>query len=98
MTLCSIPLVDKAIAEIYRLLKPGGKFFFIEHGLSKDPQIQVWQNRLTPIQKIITDGCHLNRNLKCLVEQKFLNVTIEQFYAAKLPKVIVYMYRGLAIK
>ena len=97
-TLCSIPLVDKAIAEIYRLLKPGGKFFFIEHGLSKDPQIQVWQNRLTPIQKIITDGCHLNRNLKCLVEQKFLNVTIEQFYAPKLPKVIGYMYRGLAIK
>lgn len=97
-TLCSISLVDQAIAEVYRLLKPGGKFFFIEHGLSQDAQIQVWQNRLTPIQKIIADGCHLNRKISNLVEQQFNNVTIEQFYAPKLPKVIGYMYQGIAIK
>lgn len=41
-TLCSILRVDKAIAEVYRLLKPEGKFFFIEHGLSRDNSIQVW--------------------------------------------------------
>ncbi len=97
-TLCSIPQVDKAIAEINRLLKPGGKFFFIEHGLSKDSSIQTWQNRLTPIQKVIADGCHLNRNIKQIVEQKFHNVTLEQFYAPKLPKVIGYMYQGVAWK
>ena len=97
-TLCSIPLVDKAIAEIYRLLKPGGKFFFIEHGLSQDDSIKVWQNRLTPIQKIIADGCHLNRQIDAIVKRKFVNVTIEQFYAPKLPKIIGYMYRGVAIK
>ena len=97
-TLCSIPNVNKAIAEIYRLLKPAGKFFFIEHGLSRDNSIQLWQNRLTPIQKLIADGCHLNRNIKDIVEQKFKNVTIEQFYAPKLPKVIGYMYRGIATK
>jgi len=97
-TLCSIPLVDQAIAEVYRLLKPGGKFFFIEHGLSQDAQIQVWQNRLTPVQKIIADGCHLNRKIGDLVGQKFTNVTIEQFYAPKLPKVIGYMYQGIGIK
>ena len=97
-TLCSIPLVDQAIAEVYRLLKPGGKFFFIEHGLSQDAQIQVWQNRLTPVQKIIADGCHLNRKIGDLVGQQFTNVTIEQFYAPKLPKVIGYMYQGIGIK
>ena len=97
-TLCSIPLVDRAIAEIYRLLKPGGKFFFIEHGLSQDDSIKVWQNRLTPIQKIIADGCHLNRQIDAIVKRKFVNVTIEQFYAPKLPKIIGYMYRGVAIK
>ncbi len=97
-TLCSISLVDQAIAEIYRLLKPGGKFFFIEHGLSKDSHIQLWQNRLTPVQKIIADGCHLNRKISDLVRQQFPNVTTEQFYAPKLPKVIGYMYQGIAVK
>lgn len=97
-TLCSIAQVEQAIAEVYRLLKPKGKFFFIEHGLSKDSQIQAWQNRLTPIQKVVADGCHLNRNIQHLVEQKFSQVSIEQFYAPKLPKVIGYMYQGIATK
>ena len=97
-TLCSIPAADKAIAEVYRLLKPGGKFFFIEHGLSQDLTIQFWQNCLTPVQKIIADGCHLNRNIKSIVEQKFGCMAVEQFYAPKLPKVIGYMYRGVAVK
>ena len=97
-TLCSIPQADKAIAEVHRLLKPEGKFFFIEHGLSKDSGIQFWQNCLTPIQKIVADGCHLNRNIKDIIGKKFDRVTVEQFYAPKLPKVIGYMYRGIAIK
>lgn len=97
-TLCSIPLVEQAISEVVRVLKPGGKFLFIEHGLSQDPRVQVWQNRLTPIQKVIADGCHLNRRIKELVEQQFLTVTIKQFYAPQLPKVIGYMYQGVAVK
>jgi len=97
-TLCSIPLVEQALLEVHRLLKPGGKFYFIEHGLSQDLSIQTWQNRLTPIQKVIADGCHLNRRINKLVQQQFPNVSVEQFYAPKLPKVIGYMYRGIAVK
>ncbi len=82
--MCSIPRVDKAIAEIYRLLKPNGKFFSIEHGLSRDDSI-LWQNRLTPVQKITLE-------IDEIVKRQFANVTIEQFYASKLPKVIGYMY------
>ncbi|MGB6013090.1 MAG: class I SAM-dependent methyltransferase, partial [Nodosilinea sp.] len=57
-TLCSIPQIEQALAEIYRVLKPGGRFFFVEHGLSPDPGIQTWQNLLTPVQKRIAGGCH----------------------------------------
>ncbi|MDJ0658985.1 MAG: class I SAM-dependent methyltransferase [Crocosphaera sp.] len=97
-TLCSIPQIEQALSEIYRVLKPGEKFYFIEHGLSNEANIQVWQNRLTPLQKIIADGCHLNRNMKQLIETQFNQVQIEEFYASDIPKIAGYMYRGVAIK
>ena len=97
-TLCSIPKVEQALKEVYRVLKPGGKFFFIEHGLSREPQIQVWQNRLTPLQKLIGDGCHLNRNIGQLVEKQFDNVTLTEFYLENIPKVTGYSYKGVACK
>lgn len=97
-TLCSIPAVDQALAEIARVLKPGGRFFFVEHGLSNEPHVQVWQNRLTPIQKIIADGCHFNRNIKQLVETHFATVTVEAFYGEGLPKLAGYLYKGSATK
>ena len=77
MTLCSIPNIEKALSEIYRVLKPGKQFYFIEHGLSDEATIQVWQNRLTPLQKIIADGCHLNRNMKQLIQTQFNQVEIQ---------------------
>jgi ubiquinone/menaquinone biosynthesis C-methylase UbiE len=97
-TLCSIEKVEQAVQEIHRVLKPGGKFFFIEHGLSNEPSIQTWQNRLNPVQKIIADGCHLNRNIREIVEQQFNRVNLEEFYVEKTPKFIGYMYKGVAIK
>lgn len=97
-TLCSIAHIEQALKQIYRVLKPGGRFFFIEHGLSHEPQIQVWQNRLTPLQKIIADGCHLNRNIKQLVENNFDTVTLEEFYAENTPKIAGYLYKGVATK
>lgn len=75
-TLCSIANVEQALKGIYRVLKPGGKYFFIEHGLSNDPQVQVWQHRLTPIQKVIADGCHFNRDIKRLIENQFSQVKV----------------------
>lgn len=97
-TLCTIPQIEKALAEIYRVLKPGGHFFFVEHGLSPEPGIQTWQNRLTPIQKRIAGGCHFNRNIGQLIEQQFDQVQIEAAYAEKVPKVAGYFYTGVATK
>jgi ubiquinone/menaquinone biosynthesis C-methylase UbiE len=97
-TLCSIARVDNALSEIYRVLKPGGKFVFVEHGLSEDPKLQTWQNRLTPIQKVIGDGCHLNRNIQELVQRHFQQVTVERFVPEGLPAVVATLYKGAAVK
>ncbi len=97
-TLCSIPNAPQALAEAYRVLKVGGKFFFIEHGLSDEPNVQTWQNRLTPVQQIIGDGCHLNRKMDELVKAVFDEVEVEMFYAPDLPKAMGYFYQGVATK
>lgn len=97
-TLCSIPEIDRALKEVYRVLKPGGRFFFIEHGLSSEPGIATWQQRLTPLQRRIADGCHLNRSMGQLVAQVFPQVKVETFYAQDLPKLLGYFYRGTATK
>ncbi len=98
-TLCSIPNPDQALNEIYRVLKSGGKFLFIEHGLSRKPNIQKWQNRFTPIQKIFGDGCHLNRNMKELISAHPFEMTeYKEYSLPKMSKLASQMYQGIAIK
>ncbi len=97
-TLCSIPDVARAIAEIHRVLKSGGQFFFIEHGLSNIPSVQTWQHRLTPIQRVIGDGCHLDRDIAQLVGQMFPQVELAQFAEPSLPAVGGYFYQGIATR
>ena len=65
-TLCSIKNVTSSLNEIFRVLKPGGKYYFLEHGLADNPKTQKWQHRLNPIQNIWAGGCNLNRDIKSL--------------------------------
>lgn len=97
-TLCTIPDVEAAMAEARRVLKPGGRFFFLEHGVSTDPRVARWQHRLTPIQRRVAGGCHLDRDIRRIVLdagfelERFTNFTIGR------PKVMNFMYSGVGVK
>jgi len=98
-TLCSIPDVESALLEIRRVLKPEGRFYFVEHGLSPNPGTAKWQHRLTPVQKIIADGCHLNRDhLKLIANAGMKVIKKKQFLAQGLPSVGAFMTLGVATR
>lgn len=95
-TMCTIPDLAAALREVHRVLKPGGKLHFIEHGLSEDPGVARWQRRLNPIQKIWAGGCHLDRKIdEAILEAGFEIEQLENFYMHG-PKVATYLYRGVA--
>ncbi|HEY3239765.1 MAG TPA: class I SAM-dependent methyltransferase [Acidimicrobiia bacterium] len=97
-TLCTIPDVHRALAEIARVLRPGGGLHFLEHGRSSDPKVARWQDRLTPLQRRIAGGCHLNRPIERLVADSGLQVTALDNYYLKGPKTVGCMYEGVAVK
>jgi ubiquinone/menaquinone biosynthesis C-methylase UbiE len=97
-TLCTIPDVDRALAEMRRVLRPGGALHFVEHGLSPDAKVARWQDRLNPIQERVFGGCHLNRPIDRLLENAGLRIApLEKFYA-KGPKAFGYLFEGVATK
>ena len=83
-TLCSIAKVEQAIGEIWRVLRPGGGFCFLEHGLSSDPSVASWQTRLNPIQQVLGDGCHLNRPMEQIVRSQPFEVCL--LYTSPSPR------------
>jgi ubiquinone/menaquinone biosynthesis C-methylase UbiE len=97
-TLCTIPDVGRALSEVRRVLRTGGSLHFAEHGRSPDPRVARWQDRLTPLQRRLAGGCHLNRPIGRLVADSGLGVTRMENYYAKGPKPFGYMFEGTAIK
>jgi len=96
-TMCSIPDVDQALTEIKRVLKPAGRFLFLEHGLSPDVEVVRWQKRLNPFYQCLGAGCHLDRNIEKLIIHcglKIVNLT--KFYLQNTPRFNGYVYHGMA--
>jgi ubiquinone/menaquinone biosynthesis C-methylase UbiE len=99
LTLCSIPAVEIALSEVKRVLKVGGQFLFLEHGLSPDPAVARWQRRLNPLQQRIGGGCHLDRDTVGLVRESGLQLgDVEQYYLRRVPRFAGYVSEGLARK
>lgn len=97
-TMCTIPDLDAALAEILRVLRPGGVLHFVEHGRSPDPAVARWQDRLQPIQGRVAGGCHLNRAIADHLSGSGLALEdLDTFYEGR-PKFISYLYLGRATK
>ncbi len=97
-TLCTIPGVVEAIRGIRRVLRPGGKFIFFEHGLSPDPRVRRWQKWSEPLFHLAFEGCHVTRDIPSLIREGGL--TIEQMdtaYLAPFPKSGSHCWWGTAI-
>ncbi|MDE2230225.1 MAG: class I SAM-dependent methyltransferase [Alphaproteobacteria bacterium] len=95
-TLCTIPDIGRALAEMRRVLKPGGQLLFVEHGLSPDARVRTWQNRLTPLWRPLAGGCHLNRPIRALIESAGFAIRDLRTGYMPGPKVMTYLYEGRA--
>ena len=79
-----------------RVLKPGGKLLFSEHGLAPDASVVRWQNRLTPLWKPLAGGCHLNRDIPALLEAGGFTIGQLETSYLKGPRPMTWVYRGWA--
>jgi ubiquinone/menaquinone biosynthesis C-methylase UbiE len=97
-TLCSIPDAAAALRDMHRVLKPGGRYVFIEHGKAQRESTARWQDRLDPLWARITDGCHINRAVDRIVAGAGFELTSLDRFRGKGPGLIAQMYRGIGTK
>jgi SAM-dependent methyltransferase len=95
-TLCSIPDSLRALEEMRRVLKPGGRYLFIEHGRAPAQRTAVWQDRLNPLWRRLTGGCNMNRPIDLLVQEGGFELEGLERFRHRGPGVLAHMYRGAA--
>lgn len=98
-TLCSVCDQAQTLRELRRILKPGGRLLYAEHGRAPDPGVQKWQNRIEPLWKRLAGGCHLTRPISSAVAaQGFAMNVLGQRYAPGMPRFAGWLEWGEAVK
>lgn len=95
-TLCSVDDPAVALAEIRRVLTPGGRLLFVEHGAAPDAGVRRWQERLTPLWRRVAGGCRLDRDVARLVERAGFRLERRDAGYAPGPRIFAYFTRGVA--
>lgn len=94
-TLCTIPDPVAAVREIRRVLRPGGSFFFVEHGSAPDRNVRRWQNRLNGVQRRVGCGCNMNRDVPGILTAGGMTIeSLDTFYAEGNPKMLGWTFQG----
>ena len=95
-TLCTIPDAPRALAEVRRVLKPGGALLFVEHGRAPEPGVARWQDRLDPLWSRFAGGCHLNRKIDDLVSGSGFRIDRLEHARMSGPRTHGFLYEGRA--
>lgn len=96
-SLCTIPDPEKALEGMRRVLKPGGKLVFCEHGQAPDADVLKWQNRINPVWKTLFGGCNLNRKIPTIIEASGFKIDgLKTMYLPATPRIAGYNYWGVA--
>jgi ubiquinone/menaquinone biosynthesis C-methylase UbiE len=95
-TLCTIPAAPLALAEMRRVLKPGGALLFVEHGRAPEPGVGRWQDRLDPLWSRLAGGCHLNRKIDDLISSNGFRIEVLENARLPGPRTHTFLYYGRA--
>ena len=96
-TLCTIPEPQRALRGVRRVLRPGGKLLFCEHGVAPDEDVRRWQDRLNPIWRRFSGGCDINQNIPALLESSGFRIVVDERMYIPGVKIVSYNYWGSAV-